>query len=150
MRHSMLMILAITLASTFAMGQISPGPVATVPAPLCSEFTLTLEQPVPGHALMVIDSCGGPGHYYANLFTLDGTNFPNGPLFGLDMTVNEALNQVAYGRPFFGLLNQDGYALNDVGLALPAGLVIYSVALELSAVDYSVLFVSAPVTFTIL
>jgi hypothetical protein len=117
--------------------------------PNCFEFTLTLIQERPGGFLNVIDSCGGMDHHFVNLVTTVRTGFPNGPLYGLDMTVEDALQLVSLGAPFFGQLDQNGSFTYVLRAPLPPGLVLYCVALELSRFDYSLLAVSAPIAYMI-
>jgi hypothetical protein len=82
---------------------------------------------------------GGPaGVPYLVAISFNPGSFPNGPFFGIELTFNEALAQIAAGYPFYGALNScgaftfptivapflTGQAIFSVGVAsTPTGLV---------------------------
>lgn len=141
---------ALGAVDTFAAGithavevvYLAPGATLTVRAEtaigagiidgiqISNSYQLTISQPWPGGAITMRDVGGAPGNYFLNLMTLTAGSFPNGPIFGLDMSLAEALNEVSAGAPFFGVLDAEGSMTFVVPPPVPAGLVVYCVGLE--------------------
>ena len=84
--------------------------------------------PLPGTAQFSI--CNGPpnGTYYLFATLLPGA-FPNGWFYGVDIPLQEVVNQVNAGYPFTGGLGAGGGATIGPFAGLPPGLVLYTVAL---------------------
>lgn len=98
---------------------------------LSKEYRFTLSQSSTGGALTVLDSGGVPGNWYVNLATAYAGNFPNGWVFGIDISMADALIEVTAGPPFFGQLDVDGAMSYVVPSPFNAGLILYCVGLEL-------------------
>ncbi len=115
---------------------------------ICKDYRLTMTQTSTGGAVTIANNAGQPGNAYANLFTFTAGSFPNGPLFGLDLSISDALSEVSLGVPFFGFLNADGQATFTVPAPMPSGLTVYAVGVELDAALATVVSVTAPFSFT--
>ncbi|MEZ6197145.1 MAG: hypothetical protein R3F20_15665 [Planctomycetota bacterium] len=160
---------ALPAPNTFALGvtharqvvEIAAGDDLTVVATAASGFAalngfqilrgygVSLGQAVPGGPMVIGNSLGGPGFVYANLFTLNATSFPQGPLLGLDMTIAEAAAQLAQGPPFLGLLDAAGAASYFVPGVIPSGVSIQGVSVLLDP-GLQVVSVQAPFSYTTL
>jgi hypothetical protein len=138
--------LVLTPALTGQTGASVAPPIQARPL-----FSFTLTQSVPGGAVTVMDLCGHAQNYYVNLASSYAVDFPSGPMFGIDLTVNEALNEVYFGEPFFGVLDITGHAEYVVQppLPLPAGYTIYCVGIEFDRVSHGIVSVTEPFSFTI-
>jgi hypothetical protein len=108
------------------------------------KFEMAFSSPF-GPGSIKIDLTNGPpnGAYYlaANLFP--GT-FPNGWFYGLDISLQEVVDQVNQGFPFAGPLNAGGSIALGPFSGLPPGLVIYTVALGFNAANLGVPSVNTP------
>ena len=113
-------------------------------------YGLSLAQPVVGGPLSIVNSFGTPGNIYANLFTLYQGAFPNGGLYGLDLSIPDAINLVLQGPPFLGFLNANGAASFSVPGLMPSGITIYCVSLQLDPTLSTVLEATAPFAYTTL
>lgn len=111
---------------------------------------LSVTQPVPNGFLQISNSFGTPGNAYVNLFTVNAGAFPNGPLFGLDMTIPEAINQVLMGPPFYGTLNSLGESSYTISGIIPSGITLYCVGIETDPGLATILNVTAPFSYTTL
>jgi hypothetical protein len=116
---------------------------------VCAGYELTLTQAVASMPVVVSNFRGIAGNYYANLATTVAGAFPHGPMFGLEMTVMEALDLVAIGVPFFGTLGPGGTATFSVP-GLPPGLTVYCVSVEVDPALSVILSVTQPFSYTIL
>jgi hypothetical protein len=116
---------------------------------VCGGYELTLTQAAGSFPVIMSNFRGGAGNLYANLVTLTLGSFPNGPLFGLDMTIDELANEIALGPPFLGLLGPDGKATFSVP-GVPPGLVVYCVSVEANPVTLAIVSVTAPFSYVIL
>ena len=56
-------------------------------------------------SIRVTNSHGTPNAPYWTAFTLSQGAYPNGWLFGVDITLSELLSQVSFGVPFAGTLD---------------------------------------------
>ena len=70
-----------------------------------------------------------PGGTYFFAATLNPGAFPAGWFFGIDITLQEIVNEVNAGPPFVGTLDALGHVTIGPVCGLPAGLTIYSVGL---------------------
>ena len=68
------------------------------------ELQLSLSAPFGPGSIRVENSDGIPNTPYWSVFTLAPGAYPNGWLFGLDITFPELMNQVSFGIPFAGTL----------------------------------------------
>jgi len=116
---------------------------------VCDGYAMTLTQTVASFPVRVDNFRGLPGYAYANLATLYAGTFPNGPLFGLDMTFAEALAEVAQGVPYFGVLGPNGTATFSVS-GLPPGLTAYCVSVMADPTNLAIVAVTAPFYYAIL
>jgi len=116
---------------------------------VCDGYELTLTQAAGGFPVVVSNFRGVPGAVYANLATTYAGAFPNGPMFGLDMTVTEVLDQVAAGAPFFGTLGPNGTATFSVP-GLPPGFTAYCVGIEADPVTLAIIAITPPFSYTLL
>lgn len=116
---------------------------------VCDGYELTLTQAAGGFPVVVSNFRGVPGAVYANLATTYAGAFPNGPMFGLDMTVTEVLDQIASGLPFFGTLGPSGTATFNA-MGLPPGLTAYLVSIEADPVTLAIIDITPPFSYTIL
>lgn len=122
-------------SSTFVSGAASQAQgfpfeinyaVAAVPF-----WNLSLSQTSAGAPLLISDSGGFPGNTFVNLFTFAAGNYPNGWLFGLDMSIGDLSLELSFGPPFVGTLDGSGnFSLPVPGI--PTGITIYGVGLQLS------------------
>jgi len=152
-----------TLGVTHAMHviKVAPGGVLTINFTgstgvgivngfqITDGFGLSLAQTASTGALTIANSLGIAGDYYANFFTLFQGAYPHGPIFGLDMTVQEAVYEVAVGRPFFGTLDAFGCASFVMPGPIPPGMTLYCVSLELDPA-MTLRRVTAPFTYVTL
>jgi hypothetical protein len=116
---------------------------------VCDGFALTLTQAAPGFPVVVNDFRGIPGYVYANLATLTAGSFPNGPLFGIEMTFEDAFVQITQGPPFFGYLGPNGTATFSAP-GLPPGVTAYCVGVMTEPTTYAIVAVTLPFYYTIL
>jgi Lectin C-type domain len=93
-------------------------------------FRLSLTAPAGPGSIQVQNSGGKPGNSYWTVATLNQGSFPNGWLFGLDISAGEVLNEVMSGVPFSGTLNGSGISIFNVPAGLPSGFHIYAVSLQ--------------------
>jgi hypothetical protein len=91
---------------------------------------------------------GTPGAFFFSPIALLPGNFPNGAFYGIDLPFVELVTQAFYGPPFSGFLDAAGASTSATYSGVPAGLTLYSVALD----DVSATFpkISTPVAFTTL
>lgn len=138
--------------NTFAQGithaihviNLAPGAALTIVCTVASGYStvngfqigkgygFSMGQAIAGGMLFVGNAGGAPGGAYVNLVTATQGAFPNGSLFGIEMTIGEALGLISLGPPFFGTLNGSGTASYLVPGPLPSGVTIYCVGLELT------------------
>ncbi len=116
---------------------------------VCGGYELSLTQAAAGFPVVVSNFRGSPGNLYANLVALTPGAFPNGPMFGLDMTVPDVLNELALGPPFFGALGPNGTATFSIS-GVPPGIVAYCVSVEADPVTFALIAVTAPFSYTTL
>jgi hypothetical protein len=75
--------------------------------------------------------CGGsPGIPYQLIATLNAGSYPNGWLYGIDITWPELVSELGV-YPFYGILGTTGAATVGPFFGLPSGLTLYSVALNI-------------------
>lgn len=116
---------------------------------ISDHYAVALTQATNGN-LTIAGTGGAPGGVYVTLLTPFQGAFPNGPLFGVDMTIPEALNELAFGPPFFGLLDANGQSSYLVPAPLPTGLTLYGVGLELDPAAPVIVATTAPFSYTFL
>lgn len=168
MKTNVLIVLALALFGSALMGQGSVNVGGTPMAadqtgvlrgvtlhpypdsPICADFSLTVTQMGPSRSVTFSNSCGSPNNVYVNLVSLVAVDFPNGPMFGIDLTLEQAINEITFGQPFFGSLKADGSATWDAPPPPPVGLTIYCVALELSHLDLTIVNVTPPFAYTVM
>ena len=96
-------------------------------APSTCSYTIT--QPLGAGSLSLDISGCPPGGTYLAPLTLVGGAWPTGWLFGVDITISDLVAEMAFGPPFFGVLDATGgasFALPPGVGVLPAGLSIFS------------------------
>lgn len=81
-----------------------------------------------GAGSVQVNLCAGPpnGGFFLAV-TLNAGTFPNGWLYGIDISYNEIVNELTTGYPFLGGLDAAGAAQIGPFNSLPSGLVLYSV-----------------------
>jgi hypothetical protein len=115
--------------------------------PAVPPFTLGFTSPL-GNGSLQIDMANGAagGLYFMGVSFVTGA-FPNGPFYGIELSLFEVISQYNAGPPFIGFL--DGTGAFSIGpfAGLPSGLTFYAVALDniLSAAAVA----SAPVAYQI-
>jgi Lectin C-type domain len=95
-----------------------------------STLQLAISAPLGPGSIRVANSQGVPNTAYWTAFTLAQGAYPNGWLFGLDITLTELLNQVSFGVPFAGTLDASGASAFTLANGVPAGLPVYAVSLQ--------------------
>ena len=74
--------------------------------------------------------CGGaPGLPYQLVATLNAGLYPNGWIYGVDITFAELVNEIGV-PPFFGILGPTGAGSVGPIFGVPSGLTIYAVTLN--------------------
>jgi hypothetical protein len=116
---------------------------------ICDGYALTLTQAAGGFPVVISNFRGNPGSLYANLATTHAGAYPQGPMFGLDMTAPEVIGEIMAGAPFLGYLGPNGTAAFSMP-GLPPGLTVYCVSIEADPVTFAVLSVTDPFFYTIL
>jgi hypothetical protein len=94
-----------------------------------SALTLLFVTPAPG-TLGYFLTGGVPNGIGFVGVTTDGTNFPTGPFFGIDLSNADLLSQIAAGVPFLTTLSPCGTFFAGPYGGLPSGFTIYAVALS--------------------
>jgi Lectin C-type domain len=94
------------------------------------KLQLSMSAPFGPGSIRVTNNQGIPNTPYWTAFTLTQGAYPNGWLFGLDITLSELLSQVAFGVPFAGTLDSAGHSVFTLGSGVPAGLPVYAVSLQ--------------------
>jgi hypothetical protein len=97
-------------------------------------FSFDITQPGgPGTPVTLADTGGTPFNAFINLITLNGTNFPNGWLFGLDLSTAELAGILTAGPPFTGTLDFAGnFIVGPIPVTLPFPIPVYYVGIELA------------------
>ena len=110
-------------------------------------FTMAFSSPLgPGSIQMDLGD-GAPGGVYFAAVTLVQGSFPNGPFYGVDISLFDIYVLLQAGAPFFGVLDGSGaYQFGPFQFGL-TGLTLYGVALDNILVSNPK--VSAPVAYTI-
>lgn len=116
---------------------------------ISSSYQVALTQSGTG-ALTTRCTGGAPGGVYATLATFFQGSYPNGPLFGLDLAVADAVLLLSFGPPFLGMLDGDGLATTVLPPPMPTGLTIYAVGVELDPAGSTIVAVTAPFAYTFL
>jgi hypothetical protein len=113
-------------------------------------FAVAFSSPF-GPGSLQFDISAGPanGTYYLAI-SLNAGAFPNGWLYGVDIWIQEVLDELATGYPFVGPLNANGDSVFGPIAGIPAGLTIYAVGIGFAGavVDFPVAN-TAPKTYTI-
>jgi hypothetical protein len=109
---------------------------------LVHDYRFEITQAGFGAAIVITNSGGVPGNFFVNLVTLNAGSFPYGPVFGIDITVAEALYEVNFGWPFFGILDPNGTSAFVIPPPVPTGLPVYCVGLEVDTVQGPVVSVT--------
>jgi hypothetical protein len=117
---------------------------ATITALCRLEFTCPTG---PGSVTVRNSGCTPNGSYVTAVTTNVGT-YPNGPFFGVDITLVEVVNSLALGPPFFGPLDANGGSVFAVPAGIPTGITIYAVTVDANMVLLVPISVSPPLTFT--
>ncbi|HYC77876.1 MAG TPA: hypothetical protein VEI02_09640 [Planctomycetota bacterium] len=94
------------------------------------DIVLTITAPAGRGSLSVDVSGGTPGALFVTLVALEPRTFPHGPLFGLELPMEEILTQWTLGPPFIGVFDARGRASWGGATGLPAGMRVYAVTLE--------------------
>jgi hypothetical protein len=99
----------------------------------CFKFDIT--QPGgPGNSVIVADTGGTPGNTFVNVITLAAGSFPNGWLYGVDISIPELTSALNSGPPFVGTLDFAGnFILPPIPVGgLPVPINVYYVGIELN------------------
>jgi hypothetical protein len=93
------------------------------------DFVTTWSAPF-GPGSLQFNLSGGPlaGSYFHAIVLTPG-NFPNGWLFGIDITFPEMINLLTLGYPFVGALDACGGTQFGPIFGIPPGIPIYSVGI---------------------
>jgi hypothetical protein len=95
---------------------------------ICNDYSCVLRQPGgAGSPLEIANRCGEPGAPYYTVATLVAGSFPNGPIFGIDISLNDVAAQLSAGPPFSGILDAQGQATFTLP-GVPPGITIYFVS----------------------
>lgn len=131
--------------NSLARGTLADNFFADVPDALTT--ALTLDQTT--GALRLTSTRGVPGHLSFRALTLQPGTFPNGPFFGLDLPVQDALQQFLSGHPaFLSAFSLTGTHTFQQPAPLPPGLTLCAVTLELD-LQGRLSAVSPPVSLTL-
>lgn len=95
-----------------------------------SAWDLQIQQPNGPASVTLTNSGGRMGDSYANLMTLVPGSFPNGGLFGLDITMPEILSEASFGAPFFGPLGSCGSASTTIPGPIPSGITVWVTSID--------------------
>jgi hypothetical protein len=96
--------------------------------PNSTMFDQIYSSPAPG-CLQVDLVNGTPGGTYFFAATLNQGLFPNGWFYGIDIGIQELVNEVNQGAPFVGTLDGLGHIQIGPVCGLPSGFTVYSVGL---------------------
>src|SRR4029079_13647637 len=126
---------------------------------------LTIIEGTPGPFSVTASSPGGPGSGtlqldWANGFpciggayflavTLAPGGYPNGWLYGIDISLGEIQNEIATGFPFIGPLGPFGTYTLGPFFGVPAGLTFYAVSLGIPTGGATPTIHTAPIAFTV-
>jgi hypothetical protein len=72
---------------------------------------------------------GPPSGVALTAITVNQGTFPNGPFFGVDMTLAQVIDELNFGYPFFVNLGLCGEATVGPFFGAPSGLNLYAVTL---------------------
>jgi hypothetical protein len=104
------------------------GVTGTFNLTIAPEMTFNFTSPAVGQVGFDILN-GPPGGLYFAAITANAGNFPFGVFFGIDISLQEILNEFFTGFPFVGPLSACGdFSFGPVG-GLPSGLQLYGTAL---------------------
>ena len=115
---------------SFNTASVAAGTVLTLIEGTGGPFSMTASSPF-GPGSLQLDwangfTCLGGSYFLA--VTLAAGGYPNGWLYGVDISLGELQNELATGFPFLGPLNAVGsYTLGPFGV--PSGLTFYAVSL---------------------
>jgi hypothetical protein len=108
-----------------------------------SRFQLAITAPFGPGSVRLQNSQGVSFAPYWTAVTLSPGAFPNGWLYGLDITVGDLLNEVSFGPPFSGTLDSSGGSTFTIPSGVPPGLVAYAVSINFGPTVTA----SSPVSF---
>jgi hypothetical protein len=132
------------------VGSTSASTTGTFYLTVSRIFTLTFSSPF-GPGSIQFNLAGGPqgGSYFLPVSLVAGA-FPSGWLFGVDIPIQELLNQLAIGYPFTGPLNAAGDTTFGPIAGVPSGLTIFSVGLGFpgGVIDFPIAN-TVPITYTV-
>jgi hypothetical protein len=111
------------------------------------EFALWYTSPLGAGSLVANHRFGAANGVFFSPVALAPGNFPAGAFYGIDLPLQDLVNQFLFGAPFLATLDAQGKSTSAVFTGLPSGVTIYGVSLD----DVSSLFpaVSAPVSYVI-
>lgn len=111
---------------SFNAANVPSGTSLTISAPA---FGQTWSSPTGAGSLLIVVCGGSPGGHFQLLATVNAGVFPNGWLYGLDITYPELLGELS-AAPFFGALSPSGSGAIGPFFGLPP-LTIYSLAFNI-------------------
>jgi hypothetical protein len=95
-----------------------------------ANLDLAITAPFGPGSIRLQNTQGAPNTPYWTAVTLAQGAYPNGWLFGLDITMSELLNQVSFGAPFAGTLDATGSSSFTLASGVPPGLPLYAVSIQ--------------------
>jgi hypothetical protein len=108
------------------VGSVPSGASLTISVP---GFSQSWSSPTGAGSLLIVVCGGSPGGHFQLLATVNAGLFPNGWLYGLDITYPELLGELG-AAPFFGQLTANGAGAIGPFFGLPP-LTIYSIAFNI-------------------
>jgi Lectin C-type domain len=91
---------------------------------------LAITAPFGSGSIRLANTQGAPNTPYWTAVTLAQGAYPNGWLFGLDITLAELLNQVSFGVPFAGTLDATGSSSFTLASGVPPGIPLFAVTIQ--------------------
>jgi hypothetical protein len=145
--------LAMTAGSTldFTVGDGGNGDFqdhCLLSASITAQCRLEFTCPTGPGSITVRNSGCTPNGTYVTAITLNQGAFPNGPFFGIGMTLAEVVSFLSLGPPFFGPFNANGESVFTFPAGVPPGITLYAVTVDANLVLLVPISLALPVTFT--
>ncbi|HYC77070.1 MAG TPA: hypothetical protein VEI02_05520, partial [Planctomycetota bacterium] len=113
-----------------ACGAVNYGDREDYLVTIAPPFELVMSSPLGAGSLQVNINNGTPNAPYFMAVALAAGAFPNGWFFGVDIPLNDLVNEYIAGPPFIGLLDASGNFQFGPFPGLPSGLTLYAVAVD--------------------
>jgi len=117
---------------SFNTPAIPNGTSLTITGCALGPITLTFSSPSGTGSLQANINGGTPNAHYQLFATVAAGTYPNGWLFGLDISLNDVNNEL-FAAPFYGSLDSCGAAQIGPFTGLPSGLTIYALVFDVPA-----------------